>query len=49
MGKILDKIIKIVWENKSNGQKCVTIPKNSDIEAGDAVQITKLEVKQNGE
>lgn len=47
MGKIMEKIIKIVWKNKSNGQKCVTIPKDSNIEAGDAVQITKLEVKQN--
>lgn len=44
----MSKLVKIVWENKSNGQKCVTIPKASDIEAGDAVQITKLEIKQNG-
>ncbi len=48
MSKTLDKIIKIVWKNKSNGQKCVTIPKESDIEAGDAVQITRMEVKQHG-
>lgn len=49
MGETLDKIIKIVWGNKYNGQKCVTIPKDSDIEIGDAVQITKMEVKHNGE
>lgn len=40
-------IIRIVYKNKYNGQKLVTIPKGSDIEVGDAVQIIKLEVKQN--
>ena len=45
----MGKIIKIVWGNKYNGQKCVTIPKDSGIEVGDAVQITKMEVKNNDE
>ncbi len=45
----MTKLVKIVWQNKSNKQKCVTIPKSSDIEAGDAVEIRKMEVKQNGE
>lgn len=43
----MSKLVKIVYENKHNGQKLVTIPKDSDIEVGDAVQITKMEVKQN--
>ena len=36
---------KIVWENKSNGQLCVTIPKNSGIKAGDIVNIEEGKVK----
>ena len=30
-----------VWKNKSNGQKLVTIPKDSDIQDGDYVWIEK--------
>jgi hypothetical protein len=30
-----------VWKNKANGQKLVTIPKDSDIEKGDYVWIEK--------
>lgn len=36
-------IIQKVWKNKSNNQKLVTIPKNSNIEAGDYVKIKKIE------
>lgn len=37
---------KIVWENKSNGQLCVTIPKNSGINDGDIVSIEKQKIKK---
>jgi cytidyltransferase-like protein len=37
---------KIVWENKSNKQLCVTIPKNSGTNAGDIVSIEKEKVKK---
>lgn len=33
------KIIMKVWKNKSNGQKLVTIPKDSKIDEGDYVEI----------
>lgn len=33
-----------VFTNQSNGQKLVTIPKNSGIEDGDFVEIKKLKV-----
>lgn len=36
-------IIKKVFQSKYTGQKSVTIPKNSDIEEGDYVKITKVE------
>ena len=36
---------KIVWENKSNKQLCVTIPKGSGIKAGDIVNIEEGKVK----
>lgn len=39
MGK--KKVILKVWVNKSNGQKLVTIPKNSDIEDQDYVEVIK--------
>jgi len=32
---------KIVWSNKSNGQLCITIPKDSGIKEGDVVNISK--------
>lgn len=32
-----------VFENRTNGQKLVTIPKNVMIEAGDEVYIEKVE------
>jgi hypothetical protein len=31
-----------VWMNKGNGQKLVTIPKNSDIEDGDEVWVENV-------
>ncbi len=37
---------KIVWENKSNGQLCITIPKDSGIKHGDIVSIEKEKVKK---
>lgn len=36
---------KVVWENKSNGQLCVTIPKGSGIKAGDIVGIEKEKIR----
>ena len=35
------KIIRKVWKNKSNNQKLVTIPKESDIDDGDYVEVIK--------
>jgi len=37
---------KQVWENKSNGQLCVTIPKGSGIKERDIVEITKEKIKK---
>ncbi len=37
---------KAVWENKSNGQLCVTIPKGSGIKAGDVVAIEKDKIQK---
>ena len=36
------KIICKVWVNKSNNQKLITIPKNSDINEGDYVEVKKI-------
>ena len=36
---------KVVWENKSNKQLCVTIPKNSGMKTGDIVSIEKEKIK----
>ena len=36
---------KVVWENKSNGQLCITIPKGSGIKEGEIVNIEKEKVK----
>ncbi len=42
MKKIKNKnIIQKVWKNKGANQKLVTIPKDSDIEEGDYVQVIK--------
>ncbi len=38
-------IIARVFLNKANSQKLVTIPKDSDIKAGDFVKIQKVEIK----
>ncbi|MBN1156095.1 adenylyltransferase/cytidyltransferase family protein [Candidatus Woesearchaeota archaeon] len=37
---------KIVWANKSNGQLCITIPKNSGIKEGDIVNVEKVKIKR---
>lgn len=37
---------KVVWENKSNGQLCVTIPKGSGLKAGDIVNIEKDKIRK---
>lgn len=37
---------KITWKNKSNGQLCVTIPKNSGIKEGDIVTVQKEKIKK---
>tara|TARA_Y100000310_G_C20499134_1_gene723045 strand:+ start:387 stop:935 length:549 start_codon:yes stop_codon:yes gene_type:complete len=36
---------RVVWENKSNGQLCATIPKNLGVKTGDIVNIEKEKVK----
>ena len=36
---------KVVWLNKSNGQLCATIPKDSGIKEGDIVNIGKEKIK----
>ena len=36
---------KVVWLNKSNGQLCVTIPKDSGIKEGDVISIEKEKIK----
>lgn len=43
------KLILKVFETKYNKQKYVTIPKKSEIEAGDYVVILKLKVKDKNE
>lgn len=37
---------KGVWLNKSNGQLCITIPKNSGIKEGDIVSVEKEKIKR---
>lgn len=37
---------RTVWENKSNGQLCITIPKESGINAGDIVNIEKEKMRK---
>jgi len=37
------KMKRLVWKNKANNQKLVTIPKDSNIEAGEYVWIEKCE------
>ena len=36
------RIICKVWTNNKNGQKLITIPKDSDIKKGDYVEIKKI-------
>jgi hypothetical protein len=36
------RIIVKVWKNKSNMQKCITIPKDCDIKDGDYVEVIKI-------
>lgn len=36
---------KVVWLNKSNGQLCVTIPKDSGIKESDVVTVEKQKIK----
>lgn len=43
---ILVAMKKVVWLNKSNGQLCVTIPKNSGITDGDIVRLEKQKVRK---
>jgi len=37
---------KVVWQNKSNSQLCVTVPKNSGIKEGDIVNIEKMKINK---
>ena len=39
-------IIKRVWQNSANGQKSITIPKDSKIEKGDYVQVIKIKASE---
>jgi hypothetical protein len=43
---IEDKLLLKVWQNKNNGQKCVTIPKDSDLQVGDEVWISDIDKKE---
>lgn len=36
---------RVVWENKSNSQLCITMPKGSGIKGGDIVNVEKEKVK----
>lgn len=36
------RIIRKVWKNKNTNQKIITIPKDSDIQEGDYVEIKKV-------
>ena len=38
-----EKIIQKVWKNKGANQKLVTIPKESEINEGDYVEIKKID------
>jgi hypothetical protein len=38
-----EKLILKVWQNKSNKQKLVTIPKKSQIKNADYVEVKKVE------
>lgn len=35
-----------IWQNKSNGQLCITIPKKSGLKDGDVVSISRINVKK---
>ena len=37
---------KVVWANKSNGQLCVTIPKDSGIREGDIISVEKEKINK---
>lgn len=39
---IMKRIIMKVWKNRIKNQKLITIPKDSDIEEGDYVEIKKV-------
>src|SRR3989344_7386734 len=43
---ITSRMKKVVWENKSNGQLCITIPKGSGINEGDIISIEKEKIKK---
>ena len=38
-----DRIIRKVWLKKATNQKMVTVPRDSYIEAGDYVEVIKVE------
>lgn len=38
-----DRVIRKVWLHKATNQKIITIPKDSYIEAGDYVEVIKVE------
>lgn len=35
-------IVRKVWKNRSNDQLLITIPKDSDIQEGDYVKVSKV-------
>jgi hypothetical protein len=41
------RLIRLVLENSKNGQKIVTIPKNTNLEKGDYVEIIKVPELKN--
>ena len=38
-----DRVIRKVWLHRATNQKIITIPKDSYIEAGDFVEVKKVE------
>ena len=40
------RIKQKIWENKSNGQLCLTIPKNAGFKGGDLVELRESKVRK---
>jgi len=49
MNTMVKQIVCKVWERSINGQKLITIPKDSNIEGGDFVIVKKVELENKEE